>query len=37
MIGGLVPAAEIMRRLEFAFELDYLHATRYRGATTAAA
>lgn len=33
MIGGLVPAAEIMRRLAFPFELDYLHATRYRGAT----
>ncbi|MBL6751905.1 MAG: hypoxanthine-guanine phosphoribosyltransferase [Nevskia sp.] len=34
MIGGLVPTAEILRRLDFAFELDYLHATRYRGATT---
>lgn len=33
MIGGLVPTAEITRRLAFAFELDYLHATRYRGAT----
>lgn len=34
MIGGLVPAAEIMRRLAFPFDLDYLHATRYRGNTT---
>ncbi|HUS25096.1 MAG TPA: hypoxanthine-guanine phosphoribosyltransferase [Candidatus Binatia bacterium] len=34
MIGGLVPAAELTRRLEFPFELDYLHATRYRGRTT---
>ena len=34
MIGGLVPTAEILRRLDFAFELDYLHATRYRGQTT---
>jgi hypoxanthine phosphoribosyltransferase len=34
MIGGLVPAAEILRRVEFPFELDYLHATRYRGATS---
>jgi hypoxanthine phosphoribosyltransferase len=34
MIGGLVPSAEILRRVSFAFELDYLHATRYRGATT---
>jgi hypoxanthine phosphoribosyltransferase len=33
MIGGLAPTAEITRRLEFPFELDYLHATRYRGAT----
>jgi hypoxanthine phosphoribosyltransferase len=33
MMGGLAPAAEITRRLSFAFELDYLHATRYRGAT----
>ncbi len=33
MIGGLQPTAEIARRLPFAFELDYLHATRYRGAT----
>lgn len=36
MIGGLVPTAEIIKRLNFAFELDYLHATRYRGATTGA-
>ena len=34
MIGGLVPAAEILKRVTFAFEVDYLHATRYRGATT---
>ncbi len=34
MIGGLVPAAELFKRLDFAFEVDYLHATRYRGATT---
>ena len=34
MIGGLQPAAEIMRRLDFPFQLDYLHATRYRGATS---
>ena len=33
MTGGLVPTAEILKRLGFAFELDYLHATRYRGAT----
>lgn len=33
MVGGLAPAAEILRRLDFALEIDYLHATRYRGAT----
>jgi hypoxanthine phosphoribosyltransferase len=34
MNGGLIPTAEIVGRLNFAFEQDYLHATRYRGATT---
>ena len=34
MIGGLVPTSAIIERLAFPFELDYLHATRYRGATT---
>lgn len=34
MIGGFVPAAEIVKRLPFAFDMDYLHATRYRGATS---
>ncbi len=34
MNGGLVPTAELMKRLTFPFQLDYLHATRYRGATT---
>jgi hypoxanthine phosphoribosyltransferase len=33
MIGGTIPAAEILKRLTFAFDVDYLHATRYRGAT----
>ncbi len=33
MIGGYIPAAEISKRLAFAFDMDYLHATRYRGAT----
>src|SRR5579885_3561219 len=36
MIGGLVPTAELVRRLDFPFELDYLHATRYRGELTGA-
>ena len=33
MVGGLAPTAELTRRLGFALEIDYLHATRYRGAT----
>lgn len=33
MLGGIVPTAELTRRLAFPFELDYLHATRYRGTT----
>ncbi|MGH8505619.1 MAG: hypoxanthine-guanine phosphoribosyltransferase [Stenotrophobium sp.] len=34
MIGGLHPTAAITTRLKFQFQLDYLHATRYRGETT---
>lgn len=33
MNGGLYATAEITARLSIPFELDYLHATRYRGAT----
>jgi hypoxanthine phosphoribosyltransferase len=33
MIGGLAPTDQITARLDFALEVDYLHATRYRGAT----
>lgn len=35
MLGGLVPTVELTKRLTFAFELDYLHATRYHGETQA--
>jgi len=31
MLGGMYLAGQLMPRLDFAFELDYLHATRYRG------
>jgi hypoxanthine phosphoribosyltransferase len=34
MIGGLHPTSEITHRLAFPFQIDYLHATRYRGQTT---
>ncbi|TJY63055.1 hypoxanthine-guanine phosphoribosyltransferase [Sinimarinibacterium sp. CAU 1509] len=33
MIGGVQATAEISGRLQFPLEIDYLHATRYRGAT----
>jgi len=34
MLGGLQATAELGKRLKFPFELDYLHATRYRGETS---
>ena len=34
MLGGLFAAAEILKRLEFPFQMDYLHATRYRDQTS---
>lgn len=34
MIGGLVPAGWLLPRLDFPLEVDYCHATRYRGATS---
>lgn len=33
MIGGLLPTAAVLRRLNFPLELDYIHVTRYRGET----
>ncbi|ROR32311.1 hypoxanthine-guanine phosphoribosyltransferase [Inmirania thermothiophila] len=33
MMGGLVPTAKLIARFDFPYRLDYLHATRYRGAT----
>lgn len=33
MIGGLLPAAWLLERLAFPLQLDYIHATRYRGGT----
>ena len=34
MNGAMIPATEMLKRVRFPFELDYLHATRYRGATS---
>ena len=33
MIGGLVPSAWLLQRLAFPLQLDYIHASRYRGGT----
>ncbi|MBP9721893.1 MAG: hypoxanthine-guanine phosphoribosyltransferase [Gammaproteobacteria bacterium] len=34
MVGGLIPAGGLLKRLHFPMEIDYVHATRYRGDTT---
>lgn len=34
LTGGIIPAGHILTRLSFPLEIDYLHATRYRGNTT---
>lgn len=34
MVGGLVLLGNLLPRLDFPLEVDYVHATRYRGETT---
>ncbi len=34
MNGGLIPAGRLLTRLDFPLQVDYIHATRYRGATS---
>lgn len=34
MNGGLVPAGWLLPKLDFLCEIDYIHATRYRGRTS---
>lgn len=34
MNGGMIFAAELVKRLDFPLEMDYLHASRYLGETT---
>ncbi len=34
MTGGLIAAGKLLPRLDFPLELDYLHVTRYGGATS---
>ncbi|MGE0383869.1 MAG: hypoxanthine-guanine phosphoribosyltransferase [Gammaproteobacteria bacterium] len=33
MVGGVVPLGLLLTHLDFPLEVDYIHATRYRGAT----
>lgn len=33
MVGGLIPMANLLLRLNFPLEVDYVHATRYGGTT----
>lgn len=33
MVGGLIPAGNLLPRLDFPLEVDYIHATRYGDAT----
>lgn len=34
VVGGIVPLGNLLVRLNFPLEVDYIHATRYRGETT---
>lgn len=34
MIGGVITAGRLATRLDFPLQMDYVHATRYRGRTT---
>lgn len=33
MVGALIPAGHLLSRLHFPLQIDYIHATRYRGST----
>lgn len=34
MVGALIPAGRLLPKLSFPLEVDYVHATRYRGETS---
>jgi hypoxanthine phosphoribosyltransferase len=34
LTGGIIPAGHLLTRLSFPLEIDYLHASRYRGRTS---
>ncbi len=36
VVGGMVPLGQLLTRLNFPLEVDYMHATRYRGNTSGA-
>lgn len=36
VVGGIITAGKLATRLNFPLQIDYVHATRYRGATTGA-
>jgi len=36
MTGGIIPVGRLLPRLGFQLRLDYVHTTRYRGATRGA-
>ena len=33
MVGGMIPTGNLLPRLDFPLEVDYIHATRYHGET----
>lgn len=33
MTGALIPAGQLLSRIQFPLQIDYIHATRYRGET----
>lgn len=37
MTGGMIPAADLLLRLNFPLRIDYIHATRYQGETAGGA
>jgi len=34
MLGGLIPTGQLLPRLNFPLEIDYIHVSRYRGETS---
>lgn len=34
LTGGIIPMGQLLSHLDFPLQIDYLHATRYRGATS---